>query len=215
MKCTIFFVATICLCCGSFLAADGQARKKQPQRKTSQSQKPSAEEDKPQTSTAAPSQQQKPSQEPATTPEPWQSSYAKFVQEIAAYSGPKPAGTIYGLAEGQAVPDSWDVMKSYGKRINWEGVFNGTGPSSGRHENQSVMIKMNMEGLSKGVLYFMYASSSSADKWAQVVPGTRVSFRGKVAGVMFNSFYLPSRGEIMTYVVTVYDAEVIDEAKKQ
>jgi hypothetical protein len=50
----------------------------------------------------------------------WQRSHSQFIGAVAAWvsSGKEtPAGTILALAEGQDVPNKWEIMKAYGKNV--------------------------------------------------------------------------------------------------
>ena len=47
----------------------------------------------------------------------WRSSYARFEQELVAYTGEKPATTLDSYLNGQAVLRSWKIMQLYAPEL--------------------------------------------------------------------------------------------------
>ncbi len=191
-----------------------------------------------------PTQSKKTVSQPQKPQEEWQISYTKFIQELVRYSIThteeriselyKPEGgneeyvRVIGLAEGIVVDQSINVikngklvnlpinvMKTYGgKPIKWEGVFRSLGESPSTHKSQPAKINIELDKAEAVVLAFIYSRSPAADKWNQIQPGTRVSFRGEIVGILFDFF--PFRGEQrMVHIVTVYNAEFLEEIKRQ
>jgi hypothetical protein len=227
MKRMIIFVVTVCLCYGSFLNAYGQTGKRQPrpQRKISQPQKPPAEDGKPQTSTAAPAQQQKPSEEPATTPEAWQTSFSAFVREVAEWGGDKPGASLIAMNHGQVVPSKeWEIMKKYeNKKVTWEATFQGMkqdwfllsdkdGKLVGK-EMDKVDLKFGMDKFSTNGSSWVindpwihvYTQQTEVARWKEVSAGSRISFSALVVGI---AYFQASPG-LMCPTILLTDAKLV------
>jgi len=166
-------------------------------------------------------------QQGETSAASWQTSYAKFVRELISYSGEKPEMTLTSLVNGQAVPRSWKIMQLYGWRtVTWEGIFNGLGENVPSNKifiglskeapqtaSELPQLKLEMDRTGEMVMTWMYAAPSALDRWKKLAPGTRVSFRGRIVGILFG--HVPIRGGINNYVLTVDGLECLGEAKKE
>jgi hypothetical protein len=164
---------------------------------------------------------QQPPSETATKPKEWLSSYAKFAQEMFLWGGEKPAQTIFGINEGQVVPETWAVMKAYGNQVvSWEAVFQGVGkPAEQFEENRTQGPRRNLKFdnvplTSPSAPYavdqqVVYAKPSSLENWKRIAAGTRIAFSAKIVGIQFN--HMPIRGGVDFVQVTLHDAEPIKE----
>ncbi len=197
MKCMTCFITLVCFCYGSIPGIGAQTGRTQPQ------------------SHQKSSQPQKPTQDPQQT-EGWQTSFATFAQEIAAWRGEIAAGGFEGLlVEGHVVPRDYGIMKKYGyKPVRWEGVFRSAEKKSlpPEHKNQAVQITLEMDKAAEVARVFVFARDSAFDEWQKVKPGTRVSFRAQVVGIV--KYHVPIRGGVNLQYVTLHDVTYLGEAEK-
>ena len=112
---------------------------------------------------------------------------------------------LCGYTNGQDVPNTWEIMKTYGKNVEWEGVFEGANGGNGA-------LTLSFGKADEVVVEFFYSKPSALDSWKKVNKGTSVLLKGRVVGIQANK--MPFRGETLTtFVVTVRGVELLKEIK--